>query len=118
MLHSLYKANYISMLYLQQSKQHNPANAMYLWCVEKKRLHHTIQKNVTKALVNLRLRRQHEVEEGKDWIERAKLAGDTDENDSAIDKINYNKFCRGLERIDNASLQLDETLMIMKDFEG
>ena len=81
-------------------------------------MNYTIQKNVTKALVNLRLRRQHEVEEGKDWIERAKLAGDTDENDSAIDKINYNKFCRGLERIDNASLQLDETLMIMKDFEG
>lgn len=118
MLHQLYKANYISMLYLQQSsKQHNPATAMYLWCVEKKSLHKTIQKNITRALVNLRLRRQHEVEQGKDWIERAKLAGDMDENESAIDKLNYNKFCRGLERIDNSCLQLDETLLIVKDFD-
>ena len=118
MLHQLYKANYISMLYLQQTKQHNPANAMYLWCVDKKRMHHTILMNVSGALFNMRLRRQHEVQVGKDWIDRAKLAGDTDENESEMDKINYNKFCQGLERIDNACLQLDETLMILKEFGG
>lgn len=115
MLHQLYKANYISMFYLQQTKQHNPANAMFLWCVEKKKLQHTVSKNISRALVNLRLRRQHEVEQGKDWIERAKLAGDTDENESEMDKINYNKFCQGLERIDNGFLELDETLMILKE---
>jgi hypothetical protein len=58
------------------------------------------------------------VEQGKDWIERAKFAGDTDENYSEMDKINYNKFCQGLERIDNACLQLDETLMILKEYDG
>jgi|EP00979_Chaetoceros_neogracilis_P001803 DNA-directed RNA polymerase III subunit RPC3 len=118
MLHQLYKENYISMLYLHQSKQHNPANAMYLWCVDKKLLQHTVLKNISRALINLRLRRQHEVEQGKDWIERAKFAGDTDENYSEMDKINYNKFCQGLERIDNACLQLDETLMILKEYDG
>mmetsp|Transcript_294 Transcript_294/g.485 ORF Transcript_294/g.485 Transcript_294/m.485 type:complete len:611 (+) Transcript_294:105-1937(+) len=117
-LHQLYKSNYISMLYLHQSKQHNPSNAMYLWCVDKKRLKDTVLKNVCRALVNLRLRRQHEAQLGKDWIERAKLAGDTDENDSDMDKINYNKFCLGLERIENACLQLDETLMILKEFDS
>lgn len=118
MLHQLYKANYISMFYLQQTKQHNPANAMFLWCVDKKLLQHTVSRNISRALVNLRLRRQHEVDQGKEWIERAKLAGDADENESEMDKINYNKFCQGLERIDNAFLQLDETLMILKEFDG
>lgn len=104
MLHQLYKSNYISMLYLQQTKQHNPSNAIYLWCVDRKRLKDTVLRNVARALVNLRLRRQHEAQIGKDWIERAKLAGNTDENDSDMDKINYNKFCLGLERIDRKSV--------------
>mmetsp|Transcript_4574 Transcript_4574/g.6680 ORF Transcript_4574/g.6680 Transcript_4574/m.6680 type:complete len:139 (+) Transcript_4574:898-1314(+) len=118
LLHQLYKANYISMLYLQQSKQHNPATASYLWCVDKKRIHNTVLMNVCRALYNIRLRRQHEVEVGKEWIERAKFADDTDENHSEADKANYNRFCQGLERIDNASIQIDETLMVLNDFEN
>lgn len=71
---------------------------------------------VCQALTNLRLRRQHEVEVGKDWIERAKEAAVTEVNEPELDKENYNKFCRGLERLDNACLQLDETLMVLLDF--
>jgi DNA-directed RNA polymerase III subunit RPC3 len=115
MLHRLYKTNYISLLYLQNAKQHNPANAIYLWCVDKKRIQRTVLLNMCTALCNLRQRRQHEVQIGKDWIERAKLA-DGDENDVEMDKINYKKFCQGLERIDNACIQLDETIMVIKDF--
>lgn len=116
LLHRLYKANYISLFYLQQSKQHNPANAIYLWYVDMKKIEKTVLLNTCKAFYNLRLRRQHEVEVGKDWIERAKEAGETDENDSELDKLNYNKFCQGLERLDNACLELDEVLMLLKDF--
>jgi DNA-directed RNA polymerase III subunit RPC3 len=64
----------------------------------------------------MRLRRQHEVEVGKDWIERAKEAGATDENENETDKVNYTRFCQGLERLDNAALQLDETLMVLIDY--
>lgn len=115
MLHRLYKTNYISLLYLQNAKQHNPANAIYLWYVDNKRIQRTVLLNMCMALCNLRQRRQHEVQIGKDWIERAKLA-DGDENDVEMDKVNYKKFCQGLERIDNACIQLDETIMVMKDF--
>ena len=113
----MYKAKYIEMLYLQQSKQHNPGTAIYLWHVDRKRLTHTIVQHLCRALVNLRMRRQHEMQLGKDWIERAKEAGDMEENETKLDKENYQKFCQGLERIDNACLQLDETLMGLKDFE-
>ena len=67
------------MLYLQQTKQHNPGTAIYLWHVDQKRLTHTIVQNLCRALVNLRMRRQHEMLLGKDWIERAKEAGDIEE---------------------------------------
>ncbi len=56
------------------------------------------------------------MEVGKEWIERAKEAGVTDENENEVDKANYAKFCQGLERLDCALLQLDETLMVLKDF--
>jgi len=57
-----------------------------------------------------------EVEVGKDWMDRAKEAGATEENVHEEDKKKYHAFCMGLERLDCACLQLDETLMILKDF--
>ncbi len=89
---------------------------IYLWSISKGRILRTVTNNATTALLHLRLRRQHEVEVGKEWIERAKEAGVTDENENEVDKANYAKFCQGLERLDCALLQLDETLMVLKDF--
>jgi DNA-directed RNA polymerase III subunit RPC3 len=117
-LHKLYKENFISMLYLQQGKQHNPKSAIYLWNIDKKRTMRTFFRDVCRAIINLRLRRQHEMQVGKDWIERAKEAGATDENDSELDRVHYHRFCQGLERLDNACLQLDETVMILNDFDN
>jgi DNA-directed RNA polymerase III subunit RPC3 len=73
----------------------------------------TVTANVCRALTNIRLRRQHEVEVGKAWIERSK---EKEVNEHEMDKENYNKFCQGLERLDNAALQLYETLMVLLDF--
>ena len=56
------------------------------------------------------------MEVGKDWMDRAKEAGATEENVHEEDKKKYHAFCMGLERLDCACLQLDETLMILKDF--
>jgi DNA-directed RNA polymerase III subunit RPC3 len=115
-LHELYRANYVSLFTLQQSKHHNPGSMIYLWTVVKPRLQQNIADNVCQAHTNLRLRRQHEESVGKDLIERAKEANDADVNEQEMDKANYNKFCLGLERLDNATLQLDETLMALLDF--
>lgn len=115
-LHKLYRANYVTLLTLNQSKQHNPANMIYLWTVEKSKMQQNVTDNVCRALTNIRLRRQHEESVGKDLIERAKEANDADVNEQEMDKVNYTKFCLGLERLDNACLQLDETLMVLFDF--
>ena len=63
------------------------------------------------ALLNLRLRRQSEMI-GKGWMERV---GD-DENEQLADTADYQKLCLGLERLDHALLQLDDTIMVLFDF--
>eukprot|EP00978_Attheya_sp_CCMP212_P018089 scaffold49071_cov54-Attheya_sp.AAC.5 len=115
-LHRLFQQNYIVLLTLQQTKQHNPSNAIYLWSIHKARMFQSVLHNVCQALQNIRLRRQHEMEVGREWIERAKEASYLDENEHENDKANYLKFCQGLERLDCATLQLDETLMVLRDF--
>jgi len=115
-LYHLLRARYITLLNLQQGKQHNVSSAIYLWGVDPSRTMQAVTDNVCKALHNALLRRQHEMEVGRDWIERAKEAGAADENEHEIDKRNYLRFCSGLERLDDASLKLDETLMVLKDF--
>ena len=92
--HLLYRADYISLLNLQLTKQHNPGTAIYLWGVNKANMNKAITKKMYTALYNLRLRRQHEVQVGKEWIERAKEAEITDENEHQQDKLNYQKFVK------------------------
>ena len=116
MLHRLHRDKYINLFDMHQTKTHNTGTAIFLWNVVPSRLYKTVINNICTALLNLRLRRQHEVEVGKDWMDRAKEAGATEENESEEDKKKYTAFCKGLERLDCACLQLDETLMILKDF--
>ena len=89
---------------------------IYLWNVDPARILRNITDDVCRAILNLRLRRQHEIETGRNWIERAQHGGETDENDHEDDKLNHRKFVLGLERLYNATLQLDETLMVLRDF--
>lgn len=116
-LHTLYESGYVEIFPLYSSssaKQQNPNNAIYLWKVEWPRLRRIAVEQISLATLNMRLRRQHQVEVGKTFIERAQQ--ETDENENEMDKLNYQKFSLGLERIDVALQQLDETLMVLSDF--
>ena len=71
------------------------------------------------ALLNIRLRRQHQVEDvGRHWLdrERSQQEAEADENSQETDRINQQKFKLGLERLDVAAMQLDETLLLMNDY--
>jgi transcription initiation factor IIE alpha subunit len=114
-LHGLYRKRYIENMGLS-TRQYAPAQTTYLWGVNYPKLVHTITDNVLTALVNIRLRREHEILVGSHWIERTKQKDDIDENDHEADKINYQKFCLGLERLDVAASQLELTLMILLEY--
>ena len=115
-LHRLHRDSYIDLADMHVTKTHNTGTAIFLWDVIPSRLYKTVINNTCTALLNLRLRRQHEVEVGRDWMNRAKDAGSAEENVHEGDKKKYHAFCKGLERLDCACLQLDETLMVLKDF--
>ena len=114
-LHRLARDNYINLFDMHMTKTHNSGTAIYLWHVIDDRLVKSVTDDVHLAILHLRLRRQHEVEVGKDWMDRAKEAGAVEENAHEQDKKRYTMFCKGLERLDCALLQLDETLMALKD---
>jgi len=116
LLHRLYRDKYIELFNINQGKQHNPFSMIYLWGYSRPRCARNARDNVCTALCNMRLRRQKEVEVGKDWINRAKEAEATDENENEADKLMFSRFCQGLERLDNAAIQLDETLMVLNDY--
>jgi DNA-directed RNA polymerase III subunit RPC3 len=101
---------------LQNSKQHNPGTAIYLWGVVQQRLQTTVLNNVCKAFCNIRLRQQHEVQLGKQWLERAEEASTADENEVEMDKVRRSNFLKGLELLDQACMQIDETLMALTCF--
>jgi len=101
---------------LQNTKQHNPGTAIYLWGIIPQRLQANVLNNVCKAFYNIRLRQQHEVQLGREWLERAEEARNADENEDEMDKIRYSNFLKGLERLDQACMQLDETLMTLTSF--
>merc|ERR1712216_660488 len=108
-LHRLHREKYINLFDMHQTKTHNTGTAIFLWNVIPSRLYKTVINNVCLALYNLRLRRQHEVEVGKDWMDRASSGTASEENVHEEDKKKYHAFCKGLERLDCACLQLDET---------
>jgi len=115
-MHRLHCDKYLNLFDMHMTKTHNTGTAIFLWDVIPSRLFKTVVNNISTALLNLRLRRQHEVEVGKEWMDRAKDAGATEENVHEEDKKKYHAFCKGLERLDSACLHLDETLMVLKDF--
>jgi hypothetical protein len=119
-LHHLYRSRYVELFQLSNSSrlQYNPSNTIFLWGIERSRLLRRIQEDVAKALFNVRLRRQHEIEViGQNWMDRIATQGEAEsENTNETDQRNYETFCMGLERLDVAAMQLDDTLMAFCEF--
>ncbi|GAX24767.1 DNA-directed RNA polymerase III subunit RPC3 [Fistulifera solaris] len=113
-LHRMYRQNYLELMTLNRSASTSMQH--YVWSVSEQ-FSQVIVRDTAHALYNLRLRRQRQVQVGKEWIERAQRAAVTEENDHETDRVNYQKFCVGLERLDHAVLQLDEMLMVLRDFQ-
>lgn len=114
-LHRMYRQNYLELMPLNRASA--PSMQHFVWSVSEQ-FSQVILRDTAQALYNIRLRRQRQVQVGKEWIERAQQAAVTEENDHETDRVNYQKFCVGLERLDHAVLQLDETLMVLRDFQS
>jgi DNA-directed RNA polymerase III subunit RPC3 len=113
-LHRLYRGNYVDLMPVGASGRHvNPAHTVYLWGIASKpRLRRQVTENVASALWNIRLRREHHLsEQGGAWVDRAQSLS-TQSPSVALER---DRYWLGLERLDHAILQLDDTLLIMHD---
>lgn len=115
-LHTLYKSNYVVQLNQQQGKHHNSGTAIYLWTVLTHIYHASVHDDICRVYCNLQRRRQHQSQVGKEWFQRALNASEIEENDNVEDRKRYEKFSVGLERLDIACLQTDDTLNALRDF--
>ena len=117
-LHVLYGSGYVEIFPLYHTggsaKHQTPGNAIYLWKVDEAHLHNVVREQIALATLNIRLRREHQVEQGRTFIERAQQ--ESDENENETDKLNYQRFSLGLERLDVALQHLDETLMVLSEY--
>jgi DNA-directed RNA polymerase III subunit RPC3 len=117
-LHRLFRQGYIGLLNLNQGKQYNTSSMIYLWEYNRKKIIRKVSDDVCTALLNMRLRRQHEITRGAQFMDRAANAGqsDFDENEHKADLEERRKFAVGIQRLDNAILSLDELSMTFEDF--
>ncbi|KAL3795518.1 hypothetical protein HJC23_009231 [Cyclotella cryptica] len=74
-LHRLHRDKYVNLFDMHMTKTHNSATAIYLWHVIQDRLLEAVINDVYLAIFHLWLRRQHEVEVGKDWMVGPKRLG-------------------------------------------
>jgi hypothetical protein len=98
-LHHLHQDQYFNLFDMNMTKTHNTSMAIFLGDVKLFCLLKAVFNNVCTALLNLCLRRQHKVGVGKDWMDRAKELGATEENFHEADMRKFQKFCMGLDRL-------------------
>jgi hypothetical protein len=117
-LHDLFRRGYINLLNLNQGKQFNTSSSIYLWEYNCTKLQRKVSDEVCVALLNMRLRRQHEICRGAQFMDRAATvaANSMGENEHKADLEERRSFAVGLQRIDNAILSLDELSMTLEDF--
>ncbi len=78
-LHRLHWDRYVDLFDMHMTKTHNTGTDIFLWDVIPPFLSKAVFNNICTVLLNLHLRRQHVVDVGKDWIDRVKELGDTEE---------------------------------------
>ena len=65
------KSRFIDLFHLSNTMQYKPSKAIYLWCINNNGLKIKIIDNVSTALWQIRLRREHEINIGKHYLDRA-----------------------------------------------
>ncbi|GLE07254.1 hypothetical protein PINS_up017314 [Pythium insidiosum] len=109
-LYELYREQLVQLQEIPKRADHSPAFTLYCWSVDVPRLERSVTQRVQDALTRLRRRRKLEADENKDLIARS------DQLVEANDLAKFDKLSRSLDRLDRAVIQLDNMLMLYRDF--
>lgn len=109
-LYDLYRDKLIHLQEIPKRSDHNPVHTMYTWSVNTFHIERVIRERVQDSICKLRSRRDFIAKENKELIARSSQL--VEEND--LEK--FDKLSQGLDRLDRSILQLDENLMLYRDF--
>lgn len=109
-LYELYGEKLIKMQEIPKRSDHNPAFTIFCWSVDVQQMERTIVERIQDSICKMRHRRKHEAEENKELIARS------DQLVEPNDLAKFDKLSRSLDRLDRAIIQLDDMLMLYRDF--
>jgi hypothetical protein len=113
-LFALFSAGFLKLQEVPKRSDHSPQTTFYVWGINQTSLSIRLSDNVHKSILNMRLRRESEWRAHEELIERHQRRLITSERD----KKKFLKLGGMLRRLDAAVLQLDDTNMLLVDFDS
>mmetsp|Transcript_37258 Transcript_37258/g.49102 ORF Transcript_37258/g.49102 Transcript_37258/m.49102 type:complete len:316 (+) Transcript_37258:861-1808(+) len=102
----MYRERFVSLQEVPKRGDHNPSATFYLWTVDPSQVQHAVLDKLYHSLLNLTIRRAHEVDQNKE------LMANVDKITDSVEADKFDKFSKSLDRLDQAIHKIDETIML------
>eukprot|EP00299_Pterocystis_sp_00344_P016550 c829_g1_i1.p1 GENE.c829_g1_i1~~c829_g1_i1.p1 ORF type:complete len:417 (-),score=128.82 c829_g1_i1:16-1266(-) len=112
-LFQMLKANILSLQEIPKSADRAPSRTIYLWKVQLGAVNDQIVQEMFKTMWNIKKRRQHEFHSAEDLVHTFTTKPDTL---TEAQKRQLKQLQEIVNRLDKAMLQLDQTMIVLRDF--
>jgi hypothetical protein len=109
-LYCLYREKWVDYVEVCKRTDYSPASTFYFWYLDKAKLGKALQESIYESLYKLRLRGVFEIEKDKSTVDITKAP------DNAKEAMKIARLAGIINRLDQALLQIDYSLMLLKDF--
>jgi DNA-binding Lrp family transcriptional regulator len=106
-LYELFKHQWVEYVEISKRADYAPTSTHYLWTVNETKLRAALLESLYLSLYNLRLRRQHEFQRGKDVLDFSQNISDVKEAER------FNHVTEILERLDNAVIKIVDNITVL-----
>jgi DNA-directed RNA polymerase III subunit RPC3 len=106
-LYELFKHHWVGYLELSKRGDYGAASTSFFWNLDREKLQPSLLESMYGTLLNLRLRKQMEREQGKDVLDFSHTITDREE------KLKYQRLCLALNRLDNSIMKVIENTLVL-----
>lgn len=106
-LYELFKHHWVGYLELSKRGDYGAASTSFFWNLDRAKLRPCLLEGMYGTLLNLRLRKQLEREQGKDVLDFRHTITDREE------KLKYQRLCLALNRLDNSIMKVVENTLVL-----
>jgi DNA-directed RNA polymerase III subunit RPC3 len=106
-LYELFKQRWVSYLELSKRGDYGAASTSFFWNLDREKVQPILLEGMYGTLLNLRLRKQMEIEQGKDVLDFSHTITDKEE------KRKFQRLCLALSRLDNSIMKVVENTLVL-----